>query len=191
MLHLRSNSSDAMWPASLTGTLSGMKLRSCNVINVWIDPSKHSIKHALSLSRRNTHSKQLLHSSPPTPPRFPSHPPHPPQPMSSDSDAGRLHLPVPPESRENSRFPSIAQLPSSPPGNKSAASLLWEHDYSAIRRSATNVTWMSMWRVPTLGVLGVYQQLISKTQSPRSLNPDGSMVAGWRDQGGGAFNSDP
>ena len=40
---------------------------------------------------------------------------------------GKLHLPVPPESRENSRFPSIAQQPSSPPGNNSAASRLSEH----------------------------------------------------------------
>ncbi len=37
---------------------------------------------------------------------------------------GRLHLPVSPERRENSRFLSTAQQPSSPLGNNSAASLL-------------------------------------------------------------------
>lgn len=45
-----------------------------------------------------------------------------------------------------------------------------DHDYSAIQRSAANVTWMSMRPVPTLSMLGIYQRLISKTQAPRSFN---------------------
>lgn len=63
---------------------------------------------------------------------------------------------------------SSLELPATP--SLSTFLSLSDHDYSAVQHSTANVTWVSMRPVPTLSMLGIYQQLISKTQAPRSLN---------------------